>query len=184
MEKREPDKIPNGQEDKKKADRRKKKKIKLTIWRILQFLANPRFLLCFGLAWLITNGWCYILFGIGTCFEIGWMTAVAGAYLAFLWLPISPEKIVTVALAMGLLRLLFPNDQKTLAVLKKLYGKIKGKMRKRNRTRIIKGWRCIRQGICTDRAGQKRFGCRRDFRQRKGGSGRCIFCNSKNLALL
>ena len=127
MEKREPDKIPNGQEDKKKADRRKKKKIKLTIWRILQFLANPRFLLCFGLAWLITNGWCYILFGIGTCFEIGWMTAVAGAYLAFLWLPISPEKIVTVALAMGLLRLLFPNDQKTLAVLKKLYGKIKGK---------------------------------------------------------
>ena len=67
MEKREPDKIPNGQEDKKKADRRKKKKIKLTIWRILQFLANPRFLLCFGLAWLITNGWCYILFGIGTC---------------------------------------------------------------------------------------------------------------------
>ena len=29
MEKREPDKIPNGQEDKKKADRRKKKKIKL-----------------------------------------------------------------------------------------------------------------------------------------------------------
>ena len=46
MEKREPDKIPNGQEDKKKADRRKKKKIKLTIWRILQFLANPRFLLC------------------------------------------------------------------------------------------------------------------------------------------
>ena len=36
MEKREPDKIPNGQEDKKKADRRKKKKIKLTIWRILQ----------------------------------------------------------------------------------------------------------------------------------------------------
>lgn len=92
-------------------DRRKKKKIKLTIWRILQFLANPRFLLCFGLAWLITNGWCYILFGIGTCFEIGWMTAVAGAYLAFLWLPISPEKIVTVALAMGLLRLLFPNDR-------------------------------------------------------------------------
>ena len=133
MEKREPDKIPNGQEDKKKADRRKKKKIKLMIWRILQFLANPRFLLCFGLAWLITNGWCYILFGIGTYFEIGWMAAVAGAYLAFLWLPISPEKIVTVALAMGLLRLLFPNDQKTLAVLKKLYGKIKGKMKKKRK---------------------------------------------------
>ena len=124
-------KYQTGRKIKRKQIGEKRRKSNFTIWRILQFLANPRFLLCFGLAWLITNGWCYILFGIGTCFEIGWMTAVAGAYLAFLWLPISPEKIVTVALAMGLLRLLFPNDQKTLAVLKKLYGKIKGKMKKK-----------------------------------------------------
>lgn len=112
MEKREPDKIPNGQEDKKKADRRKKKKIKLTIWRILQFLANPRFLLCFGLAWLITNGWCYILFGIGTYFEIGWMAAVAGAYLAFLWLPISPEKSLPLRLRWACFACCFPMIRK------------------------------------------------------------------------
>lgn len=95
------------------------------IKKILQFIANPRLLLCVAVAWLITNGWSYILFVIGTYFEIPWMVGVAGAYLAFLWLPISPEKLVTLALALVLLRWLFPNDTKTLAVLKALYAKAK-----------------------------------------------------------
>lgn len=93
--------------------------------KILQFIANPRLLLCVAIAWLITNGWSYIMLAIGTHFGIGWMTAVASAYLAFLWLPISPEKIATFAIAIVLLRLIFPNDQKTIAVLKNLYDKAK-----------------------------------------------------------
>lgn len=93
--------------------------------KIIRFITNPRLLLCIALAWLITNGWSYILFAIGTAAKIHWMTAVSGAYIAFLWLPVSPEKIVTFAIALGLLRLLFPNDQKTLAVLRQLYQKAK-----------------------------------------------------------
>ncbi len=88
--------------------------------KILQFVLNPRLLLCIAIAWLITNGWSYILLGIGTYCNIPWMIGGAGAYLAFLWLPISPEKIVTFAIAIALLRILFPNDQKTLAVLNDL----------------------------------------------------------------
>lgn len=99
--------------------------------KVLQFIANPRLLLCFGLAWILTNGWSYILFALGTWLQIGWMVAVSGAYLAFLWLPISPEKIVTVALAMVLLRFLFPNDKKTLGVLRDMYAKLKGALKKR-----------------------------------------------------
>ena len=98
-------------------------KFKIRIKKVLGFLLNPKFLLCFGIGWLITNGWSYILMGIGTYYQIGWMVAVAGAYLAFLWLPISPEKIVTFAIAIALLRWLFPNDTKTLAVLKQLLQK-------------------------------------------------------------
>ena len=94
--------------------------------KVIQFIANPRFLLCIGIAWIFTNGWSYILLAIGTFFEIGWMTAVASGYLAFLWLPVSPEKLVTVAIAMVLLRFLFPNDQKALGILKELYKKYKG----------------------------------------------------------
>ena len=104
-----------------------KQKIKSIIKTIIQFIINPRFLFCFGIAWLITNGWSYILFGIGTLYDIGWMVAVAGGYLTFLWLPISPEKLVTALIAMGLLKLLFPNDQKTLGVLKSLYERYKAK---------------------------------------------------------
>ena len=97
--------------------------------KLLQFITNPRLLLCLLVAWLITNGWSYVLFGVGTYFEIEWMIAIAGAYLAFLWLPISPEKIATFAIALMLLRLLFPNDQKTLAVLKSLYAGAKASVK-------------------------------------------------------
>ena len=58
------------------------------------------------------------------------MVAVATGYLAFLWLPISPEKIVTVAIAIVLLRWLFPNDRKTLAVLKRMKNSVKRKLKK------------------------------------------------------
>ena len=92
--------------------------IKRRFRKILLFFTNPRLLLCFFLAWMLTNGWSYILFALGTWLEIGWMTAIAGGYLAFLWLPFSPEKIVTFAIAIFLLKRLFPNDQKTLAVLR------------------------------------------------------------------
>ena len=106
-------------------------KLKENLKKALQFIANPRLIICFMIGWLITNGWSYILFGIGTYLEIPWMIAVSGAYLAFLWLPISPEKLVTFAIAIALLRWLFPNDQKTLAVLKGWYAKAKSAIRTR-----------------------------------------------------
>ena len=98
-------------------------KLRYDLKKTLQFIGNPRLLLCLALGWLITNGWSYIMFGIGTYLEINWMVAVSGAYLAFLWLPISPEKLVTFAIAIALLRWLFPGDQKTLAVLHRWYEK-------------------------------------------------------------
>ncbi len=105
--------------------------MKEIIKKLVGFIANPRLLLCVAIAWMITNGWSYLLFGIGTYLGIEWMIAVAGAYLAFLWLPVSPEKIVTFAIAIWLLRLFFPNDRKTLAVLKELYHKAKAAFQRR-----------------------------------------------------
>ena len=99
------------------------------IKKVLGFILNPRFLLCFGIGWMITNGWSYIMLVIGLYFNIAWMTAVAGAYLTFLWLPISPEKIVTVSIAIVLLKFLFPKDEKTLGVLREMYGSIKQKIK-------------------------------------------------------
>lgn len=96
-----------------------KQKLKIFI----QFITNPRLLLCFGIAWMITNGWSYIMFGVGSYYQIGWMIAVSGAYLAFLWIPFSFEKIVTFAIAILLMRWWFPNDTKTLGVLNRFRQK-------------------------------------------------------------
>lgn len=106
-------------------------KLKHNLKKTLQFIANPRLLLCLAIGWMITNGWSYILFALGTYFGIEWMIAVSGAYLAFLWLPISPEKLVTIAIAVALLRWLFPNDQKTLAVLRGWHEKAKNAVHNR-----------------------------------------------------
>ena len=92
---------------------------------------NLRLLICVLIGWLITNGWSYVMFAVGTICEIEWMIAVSGAYLAFLWLPISPEKLVTIAIAIALLRWLFPGDQKTLAVMRGWYEKAKAAVRTR-----------------------------------------------------
>lgn len=105
--------------------------MKQKLKKIIQFLTNPRLLLCYGLAWMITNGWAYVLFAIGLWLKIGWMVAVGSAYLAFLWLPISPEKIVTFAITIALLRWLFPNDQKTLAVMKAGSAKLKALVKRK-----------------------------------------------------
>ena len=104
-------------------------RVKRFIKKVLGFILNPHFLLCFGIGWMITNGWSYIMLVIGLYFNIAWMTAVAGAYLTFLWLPISPEKIVTVSIAIVLLKFLFPKDEKTLGVLREMYGSIKQKIK-------------------------------------------------------
>ena len=112
-----------------------KEKIKHYVKKIFQFILNPRFLVCFGIGWMITNGWSYVLFAVGTLLDIEWMVIVSSAYLAFLWLPISPEKLVTLAIAIILLKFLFPNDKKTLGVLQDLHKKAKEKIlnRKNNR---------------------------------------------------
>ena len=115
-----------------------KEKIKEKIKKVVWFLLNPRLLLCVGIAWLITNGWSYILLGIGTWLDIRWMIAVAGAYLAFLWFPFSPEKIATFAISLALLKGLFPNDQKTLAVLREWHGKAVGAFRRGKAKRAAK----------------------------------------------
>lgn len=109
------------------------KKIKGWLKKAVLFLLNPRLLFCFGIAWIITNGWSYILFGLGTYFGIGWMVAVSSAYLAFLWFPFSPEKLATVAIAIFLLRWLFPKDQKTLAVLIEMRNKVKAAIKNRKK---------------------------------------------------
>lgn len=95
-----------------------KTKIKYWLKSAIEFILNPRLLLCCGIAWLITNGWVYITSVLAAWLKIDWLGAISAAYLTALWLPFTPEKIITLIIAIFLLRLFFPNDKKTL---KRLY---------------------------------------------------------------
>lgn len=104
-----------------------KEKLKHLSRTVLEFIFNPPLLICVGIAWLITNGWSYIVFGLGVLLDIPVMIGIASAYLALLWVPFTPEKIITVIIAIALLKRLFPNDEKTLKKLESLYAKYKVK---------------------------------------------------------
>lgn len=104
-------------------------KIKLWCKVAIEFILNPRLLLCFGLAWIITNGWAYIASALAVWLNIEWLGTVAGSYLAALWIPFTPEKIVTIIIAIFLLKLLFPNDKKTLMRLHNMKEKAKEELK-------------------------------------------------------
>lgn len=93
--------------------------------KLAGFIFNPRFLLCYGLAWLLTNGWAYISTVLGAYFKMEWLVVLASSYLALIWLPFTPEKIITVGIAIVLLRLLFPKDEKSVCVLRDMYSQAK-----------------------------------------------------------
>ena len=86
---------------------------------IIKPFLHLKFLLSFGLAWIITNGWCYIAFGLAVWLHIGWLKAVAGSYMAFLYLPFTFEKLITIPLAIFFQTKLFPHDVKLHQEIKK-----------------------------------------------------------------
>jgi len=78
-----------------------------------RFLFNPHFMICFLFAWCLTNGWAYLLLFFGTVWGNGWMMGIAGSYLVLLWLPFTPEKIITLMLAIFFLKRWYPEDEET-----------------------------------------------------------------------
>lgn len=93
------------------------------LFSLLVIFTSPKILLTFGIAWMITNGWSYIFVFLGVHFRNNWLLGIGSAYQTFLWIPITPEKIVTVAISIWLGKLFFPKDKKLQARLLKLNPK-------------------------------------------------------------
>lgn len=108
----------------------RKENLKRMVQSWASILLNPRLLLCLFIAWMITNGWSYVLMLIGVLLKINWMKIVAGTYMGLLWIPFTPEKIITVALAILLLRALYPKDEKTLGALREKLHALRLKLKK------------------------------------------------------
>ena len=99
-------------------------RLSINLWKWIKALAmvliTPKMLLTFGIAWMITNGWSYLFVGFGIKYGITWMLSIGTAYQAFLWFPFTAEKVVTVAIALWLGKLLFPKDLSLQAKLQAL----------------------------------------------------------------
>ena len=120
-------------------DKKEKLVLKIRIYRTLKkwlmVFFNPKLLLCLFLAWMITNGWSYVFTALGTAFDITWMTVAGTVYMGLLWVPFTPEKLLTVIIALFLMRLFFPRDKKTIAVLRDELRKLKEAYRKKREKR-------------------------------------------------
>ncbi len=68
--------------------------------------------LCLLLAWMATSGWAYLGVLIGMRTEYTALTAASSAYLGILWLPFTPEKILTILIALKLLKAFYPEDSR------------------------------------------------------------------------
>lgn len=97
----------------------KQRKEKLRPW--LHALTNPHLLISLAIAWFITNGWAYCAVGIGWYLEQSRLLELGTIWLGILWMPGTPEKLLTFLIAIWLLRVLFPDDTRTLAMLRRKF---------------------------------------------------------------
>lgn len=80
--------------------------VKKGLIKAWNFIKDWRTSVSFFLAWMITNGWSYCFLFIGNWLDISWMKWVGGTYLAFLWFPGTPEKLITIPIMLKIKKLL------------------------------------------------------------------------------
>ena len=83
----------------------------------LAALTNPHLLISVGIAWFLTNGWAYCALGLGSFCAVKWLRNAGAVWLGILWMPGTPEKLITFGIAMFLLKMFFPGDARTLRLL-------------------------------------------------------------------
>lgn len=75
------------------------------LWTIIKPFLTWRILVCYLPVYFISTGWAYI----ASVFARGWLQAFAISWLAFLWMPFCPEKLITIPITIWLHKKLFPN---------------------------------------------------------------------------
>lgn len=88
------------------------KKLLYKIWSWTKPYLTPKMFISFGIAWLITNGWCYIFITLGPILGWKWMTIAGSTWAVILWLPFTVEKPITFAIALWIQKKLFIEKKK------------------------------------------------------------------------
>ena len=99
------------------------------LWKYLKPFTNLKFAISFGLAWVITNGIWYV-FAFVPMRLPDWLVWFSRSYIAFLYIPTTPEKLITIPMAIFFQTQLFKGDEKTKAQLNDMYAQAKSDWRK------------------------------------------------------
>lgn len=75
---------------------------------------TPTMAISYFLAWMITNGWCYVFIALGARLDIKWMWVVGSTWAGILWFPTTVEKPFTFAIAVWLQKKLFIKNKEGL----------------------------------------------------------------------
>ena len=86
------------------------------MWLYIKPFLTWRIIVCYLPFWFLATGWAWVFSAIGK----GWLRSFAITWLGILWLPICPEKIITIPLAIWLHIKIFPNHSVPKELEKKL----------------------------------------------------------------
>ena len=75
---------------------------------------NWRILIIYVPIWFIMSGWTYLFIYLGTCHRVGWMLAAGTFWATILWLPFTPEKLITIPLTLFIYVKLFGHGNEKL----------------------------------------------------------------------
>ena len=99
------------------------------IWNKIIIYLKPfldwKFLVSYLIPFSLINGWAWVGTFLLPIIGSNWFTIAASTWLAILWMPWTPEKLVTIPMAIWIHHLLFKNDKKTKIKMQKMYDEAK-----------------------------------------------------------
>ena len=110
------------------------KKLVKKVWIYLRPFFDIRFLISYFIPFMFTNGWAWIGAAILPIIGANWFTIAATTWLGILWMPWTPEKIITIPIAIWIHTKLFKKNNEHLDRMyeeaKKDWNNIKNKFRR------------------------------------------------------
>ena len=76
------------------------KRLLIKIKTYISPFLNWRILIIYLPIWFIMSGWTYLFIYLGTSHHVGWMLAAGTFWATILWLPFTPEKLITIPLTL------------------------------------------------------------------------------------
>ena len=87
------------------------KKLIHKLYEFIRFILDWRTLMCYIPVWFAFSGWTYVVIIYGS----PWWKTIAGAWLAMLWMPWCPEKLITIPLTLWIKKILFKKENLYMA---------------------------------------------------------------------